>query len=77
MELFHLARDPGELEDLSVSRPEVAARLRALLMGRLAELERRRIGTDVPAGEATLRMLEHVGYGGDGEEEEDDDDGER
>lgn len=65
LELFHLERDPHELEDLSASRPEEAARLRAILLERLSALEARRIGTDVPAGEATMEMLEHLGYAGD------------
>jgi arylsulfatase A-like enzyme len=67
LELFQLEHDPRELEDLSASRPEEAARLRAILLERLSALEARRIGTDVPAGEATLEMLEHLGYGGDDE----------
>ena len=65
LELYDIARDPGEREDLSASRPAEVARLRALLLERLGALEARRIGTDVPAGEATLQMLEHLGYGGD------------
>jgi arylsulfatase A-like enzyme len=77
LELYDLERDPLEREDLSASRPEVAARLRALLLERLTALEARRIGTDVPAGEATLQMLEQLGYTGadeDPEEEEEDED---
>lgn len=65
LELFHLEHDPHELEDLSAKRPEEAARLRALLLERLSALEARRIGTDVPAGEATMQMLEDLGYAGD------------
>jgi hypothetical protein len=40
--------------------------MRATLLERLRALEARRIGTDVPAGEATIQMLEHLGYGGEG-----------
>jgi hypothetical protein len=65
LELFDLEHDPEEREDLAAKRPEDAARLRALLLERLAALEARRIGTDVPAGEATLQMLEQLGYAGD------------
>jgi arylsulfatase A-like enzyme len=66
VELYDLRRDPGEREDLAASRPEEAARMRATLLERLRALEARRIGTDVPAGEATIQMLEHLGYGGEG-----------
>ena len=64
LELYDLEHDPREQEDLAANRPEDAARLRALLLERLSALEARRIGTDIPAGEATMRMLEELGYAG-------------
>jgi arylsulfatase A-like enzyme len=62
LELFDLRRDPEEREDLAARHPEEAARLRAVLLERLRTHEARRIGTDMPAGEATLRALEQLGY---------------
>src|SRR5262245_4850407 len=67
VELYDIQKDPGEREDLAASRPDETARLRALLLERLSALEARRIGTDIPAGEATIQMLEHLGYGGEGD----------
>jgi hypothetical protein len=56
--LYDIRNDPLEREDFATSRPD-AARLRAILLGRLSGFEAHRIGTDVPAGEATRQMLEH------------------
>jgi len=67
LELYHLESDPLEREDLSASRPDEVARLREILLERMDTLAKKRIGTDVPAGEATKEMLEHLGYGGDDE----------
>lgn len=69
--LFHLGRDPGEREDLAASRPEELARLRALLLKRVDELERKRIGADIPAGGATLQLLQKLGYVGEDDSGED------
>lgn len=64
-ELFDLVQDPGETRDLAASRPEELARLREALDELLRTHKDRRIGYDVPAGGATLKMLEDLGYAGD------------
>ena len=61
-ELFDLASDPAERTDLAASRPAEAERLKALLLERLNALEARKIGPDIPAGEATQEMLKGLGY---------------
>lgn len=63
-ELFDLHGDPSEQQDLSASRPELVTRLRAVLEERSSNLRARRIGVAIPAGDATLRMLDALGYGG-------------
>lgn len=63
-ELFDLHGDPGETRDLAASRPDVVARLRAVLEERSSNLRARRIGAAIPAGDATLHMLDALGYGG-------------
>ncbi|HEX6881879.1 MAG TPA: sulfatase [Planctomycetota bacterium] len=62
--LFDLRADPGETRDLSAARKAEAARLRAALDELLAS--QHRIGYDVPAGGLTQKMLEDLGYSGDG-----------
>jgi arylsulfatase A-like enzyme len=66
-ELFDLGLDPGETRDLSASRPEDLARLRAALDELLRTQRERRIGYDIPAGGATLLQLQRLGYAGDHE----------
>jgi arylsulfatase A-like enzyme len=64
LELFDLRADPLEAHDLAATQPEEAARLRALLLERKQEFETHRIGTSIPAGAATLELLDRLGYGG-------------
>jgi arylsulfatase A-like enzyme len=66
-ELFDLAADPDERTDVAREHPDLVERYKALLLGDLATLETRRVGPDIPAGEATLDMLDQLGYGGDGD----------
>ncbi len=61
-ELYHMIRDPHELEDLAATQPEDLARLQVLLEGRLAEVaESKPIQAELSADEeASLRALGYV-----------------
>lgn len=62
-ELYDLTADPGELENLAASRPDVVEKLEAELSAFEKRLERR-IGSDVPISEQERRELESLGYTG-------------
>lgn len=61
-ELYHMIRDPHELEDLAATQPEDLARLQVLLEGRLAEVaESKPIQAELSADEeASLRALGYI-----------------
>jgi len=68
--LYHLERDPGELDDVAGAHPDVVAELRALLESqRIADAElRERIGATPEESEldsATLEELQRLGYVGE------------
>lgn len=73
--LYDLEVDPWEKTDVSDEHPEVAERLRLMLLDNLAEqLTLRQGAVDLGAGAATLDMLDDIGYTIGKEEEEDEDD---
>jgi arylsulfatase A-like enzyme len=63
-ELYDLALDPGEKENLAASRPEEREELERLLVGHLADAEARalpvRVAEEVDA--ARLEKLRSLGY---------------
>jgi len=61
-ELFDLAGDPGELEDLSAVRPEIVERLRADLYALIEEAPRQASGARTAIDTETAAQLEALGY---------------
>ena len=64
--LFDLAADPLERHDLAAERPAEAARLRAELLRCLEALDSELAAKEFRVGEVTRRLLERIGYAGDG-----------
>jgi arylsulfatase A-like enzyme len=67
-ELFDLASDPLERENLAARRPEKVAELREELDALCRQLEARARGTTVELDEELQRRLGALGYGGPGDE---------
>jgi tetratricopeptide (TPR) repeat protein len=61
-ELFDLTGDPGELENLSSTRPEVVERLRAELSALIEEAPEQVSGARTAIDPATAAQLEALGY---------------
>ena len=61
--LYDIVADPGEQTDVAADHPEVAERLRQMIMDSLADQVAQQ-GTEgrIGAGPATMRMLEAIGY---------------
>ena len=67
-ELFDVARDPGELNDLITTRPQIADDMKARLERYLRRHEVTDLDTSVELEQETIRRLEALGYlqaGGD------------
>ena len=61
-ELFDLAVDPGELENLSITHPEIVERLRAELSALVEEAPEQASGARTAIDPATAAQLEALGY---------------
>lgn len=62
-ELYDLASDPGELNDLAAARPELVERLQALMDARMADAKARHVGSEErPLGGAEREKLRALGY---------------
>jgi arylsulfatase A-like enzyme len=64
--LYDVSADPGETRDLAGEEPQVAERLRQLVVERLQQLVAERPDVQLEAGAATLDMLRGLGYLEDG-----------
>ncbi|MFT5285252.1 MAG: arylsulfatase A-like enzyme [Planctomycetota bacterium] len=64
-ELYDLALDPSEIQDIAASQPETAARLRVLLEDYLAENPTAPPGTRPEVSEERRAALEQLGYTGE------------
>ncbi len=61
--LYDVIADPGEQTDVAAEHPEVAERLRQMIMDSLADqVAQQSTDAQIGAGPATMRMLEAIGY---------------
>ena len=68
LRLFDLERDPFQREDVSADHPQIAARLRQLVLEDLERARRRKPKYGVGVGRGGARLLSELGYAGPEEE---------